>query len=153
MSKIWKLSFVLLVCLSSNLKGQYIEQHFRGDTIPIDTAVVMDIHTYRNVRNNSDGALSIINVQKAIISDQSDLLSSKDSTITVLYRKIEDRDQSILRKDEAILNLSIQYDNLDTHTQNTYNLIQDNLKPKGFWKKPEFWIGIGFGAVGVSLIN
>lgn len=145
--------FLLLFLLYQTSDAQsYIRLHYRGDSITLDSAVVIDIRTYRNIRNYNISSSDLIRSKIEIITALENQIALYDSLIADLDRKIDILENTVARKDSLNSVLYQNFDQLDEITQRTFQIIEESNKPRLFFTRWEFWLGVGLGLAGGSII-
>lgn len=145
------LLIVFLICRISSYGQSYIERLNRGDSITIDTAVCMDVPTYRSIRVAIKASPRFVQAQDSLLAAYKKKVELTDSLLQAKEAYIARQSEIIIRKDSVINNILNNYNKLDQTTVQTLNYIEQNLPKNNFWSfisKPPFWVGFGLGVVG-----
>jgi hypothetical protein len=148
------IAFALLSLYSLSCEAQYIQKATRGDTVSIDTAVVMDITTYRTLRNLGVSTDKLIESKVSIIKVYEQMVSKKDSVMMEQVRLIAALRDANIRKDETNRMLAADLVRVRDITAQGFEDINKALAKKdrttfgkviAFITKPEFLAGVGIG--------
>lgn len=148
---------LFLSCLTFRAYGQdYIERQYRGDVIVIDTAVCMDVPTYRIIRKAIRISPEIVASQDSLLKAYQRKVAASDSLLQAKEEIINKQQEIIARKDFVIQSVVGKYDTLERTTTQTLNIIQSEIKKDknifNLFGKPPFWMGIGIGLIGGVMI-
>ena len=154
--KLW-IALALVFLLYHNTKAQegYIGLHVRSDTIALDSAIVMDLNTYRSIRNYNLTSDEVVASKITLIHALENQVAWGDSIIASLRSKVEKMSITIHRKDELIGSLNVSFEKLDSLGNQTIDLLQESLNKRNPLLSDErLWIGVGVGIIaGIFLMR
>lgn len=153
------IALVALLLLYQTSKGQdyspYIGLHVKGDIIALDSAVVMDLYFYRSIRNYNLTSDELVASKISIIHALEEQVTLGDSIVQSQRSQLEMTKYTIVRKDELISGLNGSFQELDSLSNYSIELLKESLNKRNpILTDERLWMGVGIGfIVGVLLVN
>lgn len=152
LSRLVLIALVMLCLFSLTSKAQgyepYIRLHYRGDTIPVDTAVVLDIYTYRTIKNYKGSSDEALSSKLTLINALEKQAHLGDSIIAVQRFQLEMMSYVNQRKDSVISQLSSSFNQMEFNNTRITNMFEEKLNEKNpIFTDERLWIGVGIGFV------
>ena len=127
--------------------------HFKGDTITLDTAIVMDIRTYRGIRKGAATYELLRKNNHSVIALYDSIIENYNQTIISYDTKFGILSEGIVKRDAAIANMNTSIDMLADNNRKSIELMEDvQKKIKKPFLSPGFWIGFAAGVIGTSIL-
>ena len=140
----------VLFCLTCNAQ---IDKFYKGDIVPYDSAVCMDINTYRIVRSSVSSCDKLLESRDALLVDYQAQVTNLKQGITDRDFKIVEQDQALVRKDSVLTQQGTDFRNMSTSTNKVLIDIEKKLPSKFVLRRLDFWMGLTIGVVTMILLK
>jgi uncharacterized coiled-coil protein SlyX len=124
------------LCLSFSALAQY-QKAAKGEPVPFDTAVIVELGEYRKIRSKVLLADSLVQSLSFSLSLSLQAIAQQDSTISAQAFTIAAQEKTIARKDEVIQQVSTRFDELNKLA----------TRPKRWYQKDGLKYGLGAAAM------